>query len=465
MKHGDLAKGRARLARVLLTPAIPTQFNIACVPSKLPRPLGMDHGVVHIGYMVGKLDIAIAGAGVGGLASGSLLARLGHRVTVFERFKESKPLGSGLMIQPTGLAALDILGARQPLENLGARLSRLYGSTATGTTIFDVAYEDLSPGLYALGVHRAALHAVLWDVFSASGAGFEGGCAIGDASHASNGRVSVIGDQGRDFGQFDLLIDTTGARSNLRTLVDTKPAQPFAYGALWASVRPAQLDLHALSQRYVRASVMVGHLPAGQITHDGPQLAAFFWSLKTKDIPAWRSNFERWRDAVVALWPEMEQIVAGFNSPDDLLPAQYHHFTAKVPYKNGVVLVGDSAHATSPQLGQGANNAMLDACALAAGLVHGRTIEEALALYASSRRPHVRFYQLASALMTPIFQSDSVVLPWGRDLIFNRLKIVPWLRKEMVRTLSGLKTGPFTSSSAPELASADRLALITAEVG
>jgi 2-polyprenyl-6-methoxyphenol hydroxylase-like FAD-dependent oxidoreductase len=410
--------------------------------------------------MVSKLDIAIAGAGVGGLASGVLLARLGHRVTVFERFETSKPVGSGLMIQPTGLAALDVLGAREPLEKLGAKLTRLYGSTAKGTTIFDVAYEDLSPSLYALGVHRAALHQVLWDVFVSSGAGFEAGQAITSASPAADGRVSVTGDNGKAIGNFDLLIDSTGARSALRPLVDARAAKPFAYGALWASVPATAVNPHALTQRYVRASTMIGHLPVGNLTPDGPALAAFFWSLKTKEVPSWREGFDRWRDDVVALWPQMEPVVAGFSSPDDLLTAQYIHFTARVPYKGGVVLVGDSAHATSPQLGQGANNAMLDACALAAGLAEGRTIDEGLALYASARRPHVRFYQLASALMTPIFQGDSHILPWGRDLIFNRLKIVPWLRKEMVRTLSGLKTGPLTSASAGALASADRLVLL-----
>jgi 2-polyprenyl-6-methoxyphenol hydroxylase-like FAD-dependent oxidoreductase len=407
--------------------------------------------------MVGKLDIAIAGAGIGGLSSGVLLARLGHRVTVFERFETSKPVGSGLMIQPTGLAALDVLDAREPLERLGARLTRLHGSTIKGTTIFDVAYEDLSPGLYALGVHRGALHHVLWDAFVHCGARLEGGQVITHASPCADGGVSVTGDNGKAIGSFDLLIDCTGARSALRPLVDSRAAKPFAYGALWASAPATTVNLHALTQRYVRASTMIGHLPMGRLTPDGPDLAAFFWSLKTHDIPAWRQRFDNWRDDVVTLWPEMEPIIVGFSSPDDLLTAQYIHFTARTPYKGAMVLVGDSAHATSPQLGQGANNALLDACALAAGLAEGRTVEDGLALYAKARRPHVRFYQLASALMTPIFQGDSHILPWGRDLIFNRLKIVPWLRKEMVRTLSGLKTGPFTSSSAGKLASADRL--------
>jgi 2-polyprenyl-6-methoxyphenol hydroxylase-like FAD-dependent oxidoreductase len=407
--------------------------------------------------MVGKLEIAIAGAGIGGLASAILLTRLGHKVTVFEEFRQSKPLGSGLMIQPTGLAALKVLGLAHEVPHLGAKLTRLHGATVTGTTIFDVSYEDLAPGLHARGVHRAALHRLLSKAFVESGADFDGGSPITDVHEKSGGRVEVTGEHDKGLGQFDLLIDSTGAKSNLRRYVDPRPAKKFAYGAVWASAPATHVNPHALTQRYVGASTMIGHLPMGKLAADGPSLAAFFWSLKTNDLPDWRRKFEPWREKVVSLWPEMESIVARFTGPDDLIPAEYHHFTAKIPYKGRVVLVGDSAHATSPQLGQGANNALLDACALAAGLAEGQTIDDGLALYAKARKPHVRFYQLASALMTPIFQGDSVVLPWGRDLIFNRLKIVPWLRKEMVRTLSGLKTGPFSSADADDLASAKRL--------
>ena len=57
-----------------------------------------------------RLDIAIAGAGPAGLATALLLAAAGHRVTVFERFDEPKPVGSGLILQPTGLSVLADLG-------------------------------------------------------------------------------------------------------------------------------------------------------------------------------------------------------------------------------------------------------------------------------------------------------------------------------------------------------------------
>ena len=86
-----------------------------------------------------RLEIAIVGAGVAGLASAILLTRLGHRVVVYERFADVRPLGSGLMMQPTGLAALARLGLRRDLEALGHRIERLHGLAARGTTVFVLA--------------------------------------------------------------------------------------------------------------------------------------------------------------------------------------------------------------------------------------------------------------------------------------------------------------------------------------
>ena len=53
------------------------------------------------------LDIAVAGAGPAGLAAALALGSQGHRVVVFDQFDTPKPLGSGLILQPTGLAVLD----------------------------------------------------------------------------------------------------------------------------------------------------------------------------------------------------------------------------------------------------------------------------------------------------------------------------------------------------------------------
>jgi 2-polyprenyl-6-methoxyphenol hydroxylase-like FAD-dependent oxidoreductase len=406
-----------------------------------------------------SFDIAIIGAGVGGLAAATRFRRMVHRVVVYERFAASRPIGSGLMLQPTGLAALERLGLRAPIEALGARIDRLHGVDERGGLVFDLGYSDLDPSLYALGVHRAALHAVLWSAFAASGAALETGWAIADVATGADGRARLIDDRARTSPGFDLVVDASGARSCLRRLVTQAKARPFAYGAVWASVPDLAIAPATLAQRYVAAKIMIGHLPIGRIDAQSPPLAALFWSLKPADHPAWRTGFEDWRRQVAQLWPALEPVVAGLDSPEDFALASYVHFTARRPFRGPLALIGDAAHSTSPQLGQGANSALLDVLALGDALEETGDIASALQAYARFRRRHVRFYQLASAALTPFFQSDSRLLADVRDLAFHRLKAIAWLRGEMLRTLAGLKTGLLTSASAQALAGAPREAL------
>src|SRR5262245_34566611 len=99
-----------------------------------------------------SLDIAIIGCGIAGMASALFVHRAGHRVHVFERFATPRPLGSGLLLQPTGLSVLDRLGLRWKVEAAGARIDRLVGRVVpSGRTILDVAYADLGGGIAGIG--------------------------------------------------------------------------------------------------------------------------------------------------------------------------------------------------------------------------------------------------------------------------------------------------------------------------
>jgi 2-polyprenyl-6-methoxyphenol hydroxylase-like FAD-dependent oxidoreductase len=106
-----------------------------------------------------------------------------------------------------------------------------------------------------------------------------------------------------------------------------------------------------------------------------------------------------------------------------------------------IVFIGDAAHATSPQLGQGANLALWDAMCLADAFADRGEPAAALAAYTAMRRRHLNYYQLATRALTPLFQSDSRVLGWLRDLVFPTSGWLPPLRRRMVRTMAGLDRG------------------------
>ncbi len=402
--------------------------------------------------MRGGLDIAIAGAGIAGLAAAIMLTRAGHRVMVYERFEQSRPIGSGLMIQPVGLAALERLGLRAEIEARGARISGIEGYTARGTTVFDIGYGELDPSFYAVAVHRAALQGVLWRGFAACGANFVAARPVAAITTSPDGRAQMVFDDGACGPPADLVIDASGARSMLRGAVTVQQPRVFRYGAVWATVPDPGVAPAKLAPRYIGARVMLGVLPLGVVDPGGPNLAALFWSLKGADYTNWRANFASWWNEAATLWPALSPCLEALGGPDDFNMAHYHHITVAQPHKGPVVLIGDSAHSTSPQLGQGANHGLLDAVVLADAIAAAPDVPAALKLYARARRRQVQFYQRASALMTPLFQSDSRVFPALRDLTFHRMKIVPYLKREMVRTLAGLKTGLFTLATPERIA-------------
>jgi 2-polyprenyl-6-methoxyphenol hydroxylase-like FAD-dependent oxidoreductase len=110
-------------------------------------------------------------------------------------------------------------------------------------------------------------------------------------------------------------------------------------------------------------------------------------------------------------------------------------------HDRNVVFIGDAAHATSPQLGQGANLALLDALVLAESVGARASVADALALYEQTRRPHLRYYQRMTRWLTPFFQSDARFLGWMRDWTFPIANRIAPLQRIMISTMAGVSRG------------------------
>ena len=388
------------------------------------------------------LDIAIAGCGPAGLAASLALARSGHKVRLFDQFDEPRPVGSGLMMQPAGLAALDWLGLGDDLRRLGAPIDRLFGrEVRSGRIVLDVRYAALGHGRCGLAVHRSGLFNVLFDKVKTSDIAIETKVRIEAVDRMSGRRPALVAVGGRRFGPFDLVIDALGSRSPLLGEAAAPAARrTLAYGALWTTLPwiADAFDERALEQRYERASVMIGVLPVGRRFSGDSAQATFFWSLKCRDHARWKAHgLGPWRDQVMRLWPATEALITQINDPDQMVLASYGHHTLPLPFGDRIAFIGDSAHSTSPQLGQGANMALLDVRALCGALDRSGDLGQALALYARRRRFHVRLYQLMSCLFTPFYQSDSHVLPLLRDWLMAPASRVPLVARALARTVAG----------------------------
>lgn len=362
--------------------------------------------------MRNPLKISIAGAGIAGLASAALLARQGHRVTVYDQFPAPRPVGSGLMIQPIGLAVLARLGLDARARMASSPIRQVLGLTDDGRRILDLAYSSLKPNASGYAIQRAALFDMLLNAAQKAGADLVAGTVITSAEQDAYGAWLVA--EGDALPRADVVLDCLGASSSLCP----KPSRPLRYGALWGLLdwpNNASFQSDRLEQRYRAASEMAGVLPVGVDGEDTPKVT-FFWSLRGRDHADWRHKpLDEWKRDVSALWPQTKPILDQIRSHDDLIFTQYTHRTLFNPGNGRIAHLGDSFHATSPQLGQGANMALLDAAALTDALSHYSEPVMAIKDYVSRRRLHVWVYQAISWFFTPFYQSDSSVLPWIRN--------------------------------------------------
>ena len=392
--------------------------------------------------------IAISGAGPAGLAIALMLTRAGHQVEVIERFSEAAPVGSGLILQPTGLTVLDHLGLYDRILSLGHRIDRLWGTDArTGRPVLDVRYGAGPYGRFGLAVQRAALFETLHDAFAIEGIPILTGRHVAGVRNVDSEPVLVLSD-GNTLGPYSLVIDATGARSQLmNALCPDDASVELAYGAFWATLDAAAMphEPNALVQRYEHANVMIGVLPVGKRTPEGSDKIAFFWSQKIAEAEHMMSGgLDAWKTRVRGYWPETSDMLADITGWEQLTLARYQHRTLARPARGKVVFIGDAAHCTSPQLGQGANMALLDAAVLAHGMATTSDIDRAIDYYCKSRRNHVRLFQAFSRMFTPFYQGDSRVLSFIRDQVVPTVARVPPAPRFLASLVSGTMLDPFS---------------------
>jgi 2-polyprenyl-6-methoxyphenol hydroxylase-like FAD-dependent oxidoreductase len=396
------------------------------------------------------MKVAVAGCGLAGMAAAIALARDGHQVSLYERFEAPRPLGAGLLLQPSGLAALQALGLRTQVEAAGSKILRLEGKRAgDGKLILDLRYDRWDSAVYGLGVRRAALFDALLSQLEPAGVRLYLGRQI---LRVETPNTPVLKDaEGEAHGPFDLAIIADGANSSLRPQASRGARAPlYPWGAVWASVTAeAQAWDGALRQTYRDARTLIGVLPTGPAPGEdqGRISAAVFFSLPVdRWEPFQAAGVEGFRRAVSAHWPEAALLLKPLRGLDDLAFATYRHVSAWPWGRGGVILLGDAAHAASPVLGHGANLSLADGVALARALREERgVLLRALSAYRRDRRRFTSWAQVVARLLTPLFQSHERLFSFVRDRALPLARAIAPLERLMLATLIGRARMPIPS--------------------
>ncbi|GIF38865.1 FAD-dependent monooxygenase [Actinoplanes xinjiangensis] len=325
----------------------------------------------------------VVGGGIGGLGAAIGLSRAGWQVTVLERAAEFRPVGAGVVLQANGLRCLDALGVG-PAVRRGGIPDRSGGTRrADGRWLARIGADRMEQalGTPAYGIHRAALHRILLDALPGD-VQVRTDAEVTDVT--ADGEITWTGPDGPMRARADLVVGADGIRSTVRRRLWPSAAGPVHIGVTaWRGVTPVWDDDLVVAISWDRgAEFGVVPLADGRV----------YWFAAVNAAPGSAppeidARFRRWHDPVPALIAATGTVLRDdLACLDEPLPT----------YVNGrVVLLGDAAHAMTPNLGQGANQALEDAVVLAA--VAGRP--DGLALYDRQRRPRSQRVARASRLV------------------------------------------------------------------
>lgn len=328
----------------------------------------------------------VIGAGIGGLSAAIALRRIGIPVTVLERSAELREVGAGIQIWANGMAALDRLGLADEVARLGEPLEEMSFTSWRGQPLLQLPVGELAR---AAGVRLPVivrrpdlLHAL------AEGAG-EGTVRLGSDcvgyEQDGDGVTVRLADGREERGALVVAADGADSLVRMARLPQAKPRYAgYQYLRALCDLTDPRVPAGAFQFSFGRAHRFGIH-------------AGVYWfgvvvtPPGTVDSPAGRKRdllecFRDFAEPVPTLVESVPDETIGRTDIRDLEPLER--------WVDGrVVIVGDAAHATTPNLGRGAGEAIEDAITLAAcleaagSLADGEQLAQALARFEQERRP------------------------------------------------------------------------------
>jgi 2-polyprenyl-6-methoxyphenol hydroxylase-like FAD-dependent oxidoreductase len=359
----------------------------------------------------------VVGGGIGGLTTAAALERTGWHVELFEQAPAFDPVGAGIGIAPNAVKALDYLRLGEAVCARGVRQTGLEIRLTSGRRIAHMRAEAIEHRFAGpfIALHRAELHRLLLDALDSVDLR-TGHRATGIRTAGATATVTLDGPDGPVSRDADLVVAADGVHSRLRTaLFPDYPGPTYAGYTVWRGIvateaarrigiEPILSETWGRGARFGVAAINDGHVYwfACENASEGATPAHSLEQLATR--------FDRWH-------PPIGQLLAA-TPPDTLLRHDVYYLKASLTsfVQGRVVLLGDAAHAVTPDIGQGACLSIEDAVTLAAA-IDALGIDDGLHTYDQTRRPRTERLAQTSGKLGHLLQTANPMLAGLRDAV------------------------------------------------
>lgn len=320
----------------------------------------------------------IAGAGIGGLATGVVLQRAGWRIRIFERASTPREVGFALNLAANAMAALEELGFAERVLAGGHRVQWAEIRTGAGRTLKRVHLPDAIDQARAIVATRPVLHGTLLDVIGPEPIVLDS--AVAGFETTGDGATIVLADGRRESG--DLLVGADGVASAIRRQLYPAEGPPRASG--YHAVRGVAYDAAALMNGVSAATYLDAGIEAS-LAQAGSDAVYWYMSVLTRELPADHTPLHLAAHFGTRLDETFRAVVSATRPDDARLDALFDRDPIAPWGQGAVTLLGDAAHPMLPHTGQGAAQALEDAIALGLALEHTVDVPAALRRYARVR--------------------------------------------------------------------------------
>jgi 2-polyprenyl-6-methoxyphenol hydroxylase-like FAD-dependent oxidoreductase len=330
------------------------------------------------------MKVIIIGAGIGGLTTAIALQKAGIDFEIFEAAPELKPVGAGIVMASNAMQVFQRLGIEKKMMEAGLEIVEAYGVDQNFKVISGLAVKEKVASRYGIGsyaFHRGRLQQTLLN-------------ELGDKKIHLGKRVqsvtqheitATVAFQDGSSHEANLVIGADGIRSEVRKSIFGDLPLRYSGQTCWRGMAkftlPPDLKLNSYEMWGNQKGLRFGFVPTAD--DEVYFFTTFFTEPNGKDEPGQvkkkiqsiYSVFGKIPSQLIEATPEENIIRSDIN---DFVPIQQW-------WKGRIVLLGDAAHATTPNLGQGGCQAVEDAYVLAKCLKEQSSLEKALTMYQSIR--------------------------------------------------------------------------------